>query len=854
MIKKYSPQELEKKWQEKWKESGIYATDLTKPNKYYVLAEYAYPSGDLHMGHWFTWSGADIFARFKRMQGYQVFFPNGFDSFGLPAEGAAIKRNIHPQDWTDANIARMKDQYQTMGPSFEFYGDLASHKPDYYKWNQWIFLKMFEKGIAYKGKYLSNWCPFDQTVLANEAVEAGKCWRCGSEVEQKEIEQWFFKITEYADRLLWENTDQEVSNGVRWPVSVRTAQNDWIGKKEGIEITYQIKESNEKVSVFTTRPDTNFGATFIVLAPEHGIVAKLLEDGVKSEEGRVEQVKEYVERTKKRSELERKENKEKTGVFTGLYAINQLTGYEMPIWVADYALMGYGTGAVVGVPAHDERDYAFAVKFGLDIKEVILPDPNSKFKIQNAKLQFKIQNDWVEGSYDGDGILINSGILDGLSTREAIKKIMDYLEQKGWGERTFTYHIHDWSVSRQRYWGTPVPIIHCPKDGIMPVPETDLPVTLPYDVDYTPKGKPPLASNEEWLKVKCPKCGGDAQREAETMDVFVDSSWYFFRYLDTKYDKAPFPKELASKIMPVDIYFGGAEHTLGHTLYSRFMTKFFNSLMLTDLEEYSLRRVNHGIILGPDGTKMSKSRPESVVNPDQEVKKYGADTIRLYLAFLMPYEATGPWDRERVNGPFRFLQRVWGLLDKVSKESYESNESEEMSSQDLRLMNRTIKAVGEDIEAIKFNTAVARLMEWLNYLSSKEKVVKEEYRTLLLLLAPFAPHITEELWQMVIRDSLIVDRKSQKENDERRTTNDEPDWSIHQQGWPKFDEKYLEEGEVTIVIQVNGKLRDQFLLPKNVSEKEVVEKAKSSEKVQKFLTGEVRKTVFIPGKLMNFVI
>ena len=877
VTKKYVPSSLEKKWQEKWKESGIYSTDLAKPNKqslrdeslkFYVLAEYAYPSGDLHMGHWFIWSGADIFARFKRMQGYQVFFPNGFDSFGLPAEGAAIKRNIHPQDWTDENIARMKEQYQSMGPSFEFYGDLASHKPDYYKWNQWIFLKMLEKGIAYKGKYLSNWCPFDQTVLANEAVEAGKCWRCGNEVEQKEIEQWFFKITEYADRLLWENTNEEVSNGVRWPVSVRTAQNDWIGKSQGIEITYDIKDSEEKVSVFTTRPDTNFGATFIVLAPEHGIVAKLLNGQLKIDNGQLEAINNYVERSKKRSELERKENKEKTGVFTGLYAINQLTGYEMPIWVADYALMGYGTGAVVGVPGHDQRDYAFAVKFGLDVKVVILPEANSKFKIQNSKLQFKIQNDWVEGSYDGDGILINSGILDGLSTREAIKKIMDYIEEKGWGERTFTYHIHDWSVSRQRYWGTPVPIIHCPKDGIVPVPESELPVLLPYDVDFQPKGKPPLASNEEWLKVKCPKCGGAAEREAETMDTFVDSSWYFFRYLDTSYDKGPFDIDLAKKIMPVDIYFGGAEHTLGHTLYSRFFTKFFHDLSLCDIEEYALRRINHGTILGPDGSKMSKSRPESVVNPDEEVKKYGADTIRLYLAFLMPYEATGPWDRERVNGPFRFLQRVWGLIDKVTVENshprpriesgagfdrgsinnknsldsrFRGNDSSsgmtDMTESDLRQMNRTIKAVGEDIEAIKFNTAVARLMEWLNYLSSKEKVAKEEYQNFLKLLAPFAPHITEELWSTFAKASA-----------------DEKKWSVHQQSWPEFDEKYLEDEEVKIVIQVNGKVRDQFSFPKNVSEKEVLEIAKSSEKVSKFLTGEIIKTIFVPGKLLNIVV
>lgn len=817
MTKKYIPSQIEKKWQDKWKEAGIYKTslrsddlktDLSKTEKYYVLAEYAYPSGDLHMGHWFTWSGADIFARFKRMQGFNVFFPNGFDSFGLPAEGAAIKRGIHPQDWTDSNIARMKEQYMTMGPSFDFYGDLASHKPEYYKWNQWIFLKMFEKGIAYKGKYLSNWCPVDQTVLANEAVEGGKCWRCGSEVEQKEIEQWFFKITEYADKLLWPEPESgsKLSNGVDWPISVRTAQNEWIGKKEGINITYDIKDTQEKVEVFTTRPDTNFGATFIVLAPEHPLIEKITTKENK------EKVSDYIKQAKKKSELERKENKEKTGQFTGTYAVNQLTGYEMPILVADYALMGYGTGAVVGVPGHDTRDFEFAKALDLEIIRVVVGTDGDTSKITSL--------DQVQ---EKEGKMVNSGFLDGMQINDAIKKMMDYLEEEGWGKRTFTYHIHDWSVSRQRYWGTPVPIIHCPKDGIVPVPEADLPVKLPYDVDFQPKGIPPLASNKEWLNVKCPKCGGDAEREAETMDTFVDSSWYFFRFLDPNLESKPFDIDLARKVMPVDIYFGGAEHTLGHTLYSRFFTKFFKDLSLSDIEEYALRRINHGIILGPDGTKMSKSRPESVVNPDEEVKKYGADTIRLYLAFLMPYEATGPWDRERVNGPYRFLQRVWGLSEKIADLS--------LSEPDLREMNRTIKAITEDLEAVKFNTAVAKLMEWLNYLSGKEKVSKEEYKNLLLLLSPFAPHITEELWAEIGGS-----------------------FSIHQQSWPKFDDKNLEEEEVIIVVQVNGKVRDNFKMSKNVSENDVLETAKKSEKVSKFLTGDIKKTIFIPGKLLNIVI
>ncbi|MBI2593804.1 leucine--tRNA ligase [Candidatus Daviesbacteria bacterium] len=546
-----------------------------------------------------------------------------------------------------------------------------------------------------------------------------------------------------------------------------------------------------------------------------------------SEKGKVGDVDEYVKKSQKRSELERKENKEKTGVFTGLYAINQLTGYEMPVWIADYALMGYGTGAVVGVPGHDRRDFEFAKAHDLKIIRVVVGLDGDESDIESL--------DQVQ---EKEGKMVNSQFLNGLDIHEATRKIMDYIVEKGWGEKTITYHIHDWSVSRQRYWGTPVPIIHCPKDGIVPVPEAELPVLLPYDVDFQPKGKPPLASNEEWLKVKCPKCGGSAKREAETMDTFVDSSWYFFRFLDPNLETGVFDIDLCKKIMPVDIYFGGAEHTLGHTLYSRFFTKFFHDLILTDLEEYALRRINHGTILGPDGSKMSKSRPESVVNPDEEVKKYGADTIRLYLAFLMPYEATGAWDRERVNGPYRFLQRVWGLKEKIGDLS--------LSEPDLREMNRTIKAVSEDLEAIKFNTAVARLMEWLNYLSSKEKVARQEYKNLLLLLAPFAPHIAEELWQFLV-------------NSEEGRENSENSWSVHQQSWPEFDEKYLEDPETIIVVQVNGKVRDQFKLSKNITEKEVLEMAKKSEKVSKFLKGEmgasreIKKTVFIPGKLLNIV-
>lgn len=834
MLKKYFPQNFEKKWQDKWKESGIYAADLEKPlgskGKFYVLAEYAYPSGDLHMGHWFTWSGADVFARFKRMQGYDVFFPNGFDSFGLPAEGAAIKRKIHPKDWTEENIERMKNQYQTMGPSFEFYGDLASHKAEYYKWNQWIFLKMYERGIAYKGKYLSNWCPVDQTVLANEAVEAGKCWRCGSEVVQKEIEQWFFKITEYADRLLWDNTNERVSNGVQWPTSVRTAQNEWIGRSEGLKFTAPVKDSDMIIQTFSAHFEAFYADTFVVVAPDHPLLKELVDDVPNKEE-----ILKFANKiVNKRIDKDYGNEKEIEGVFTGKYIIDPVGNGDLPIWVASYALKDYGTG-IVKCSAHDTRDFAFAKKYGIKLKPVLFPeDPKLKEAVEKLEVCYTDMQ---------KGILSEPSQFAGMRAGKVRNQIADYAEEKGFAEKVTQYHIHDWSVSRQRYWGTPVPMIHCPKDGIVPVPESELPVLLPYDVDYTPQGKPPLASNEEWFKVKCPKCGGPAEREAETMDTFVDSSWYFFRFLDTQYDQGPFDPKLASKIMPVDIYFGGAEHTLGHTLYSRFFTKFFHDLKLTDIEEYALRRINHGIILGPDGTKMSKSRPESVVNPDEEVKKYGADTIRLYLAFLMPYEATGPWDRERVNGPYRFLQRVWGLLEKVDKtEETGSQIKSGMTDDDLRQLNKTVKNVTDDIQEIRFNTAVAFLMQYLNYLSSKEKVAKEEYSTLLKLLAPFAPHITEELWQGVMGYELGVDTK--KGND----------WSIHQQSWPEFDEKYLEDDEVVVVVQVNGKVRDNFKVSKNISEDEVLDLARKSEKVSKFITGEIRKVIFVPGKILNIVV
>ncbi len=761
-MKKYLPNEIEPKWQKKWQEDGLYLTDLSKSqDKYYVLVELPYTSGDLHMGHWFTFTMGDILARFKKRQGFNVLFPNGFDAFGLPAENAAIKNGIHPRDWTYQNMERMRAQFETLGTSIDWTKTMVACDPKYYKWNQWIFLKMFQKGLAYRGKLLSNWCPKDQTVLANENVEDGKCWRCGTTVVQKQIDQWLFKITEFADQLIWQDPPQ-----ADWPKHLREGQNNWIGKSEGLILDF------EGIRVFTTKPETTDGATFLVLAPEHPLVKKMTADKNKND------VESYIKLVKSKGELERKENKQKTGVFTGGFVKNPVSLKKIPVWIADYVLMDYGTGAIMAVPYADERDKEFAQKFDLPI----------------IKTSFK-----------------------------ASPK----------GERQIQYHLHDWSISRQRYWGTPIPIIYCDKCGMVPVPEKDLPVELPYKVDYAPKGKPPLATAEDWVQVGCPRCGGPGRREVETMDTFVDSAWYFFRYLDPENDKRIFDKKIAAKWMPLDVYIGGPEHTLGHALYSRFFSLVFKKLGLIDFNEYAKKRIHHGTILGPDGSRMSKSRG-NVVNPDAEVKSYGADAIRLYLMFLGPFDIVTPWNPDGVNGAYHFLQRVWGMQEKVI------GNRQQATDKDLRMMHKTIKKVTEDLGELKYNTAISSLMEWLNYLSKLEKgISKKEYETYLLLLAPFAPHITEELWHII--NGQLKNKKL----------------SIHQQSWPEFDNKYLAEEQVSIVVQINGKVRDVLMISKDmVSNREVVEKmALESGKVQKYLAeASVKKVVYIPGKVISLVI
>ena len=750
MKNKYFSNEIEPKWQKKWQEDGLYKFNKTsKAKKYYNLVELPYPSGDLHMGHWFSFATADVFARYKKMSGFNVFFPNGYDAFGLPAENAAIKRGIHPKDWTMKNIENMTKQFQTMGTMIDWSYTAITCLSEYYKWNQWIFLKMFEKGIAYRGKALSNWCPVDQTVLANEHIESGKCWRCGSEVVQKEVEQWFLKITDYANDLIWPKTPK-----VDWPKEVREGQNNWIGKSEGMLIDF------EGIEVFTTRPETADGATFLVIAPEHEFVKTLY----------TKEIKEYVQKASKKTEMERKEDRTKSGIFTNKYVKNPVTGKNIPVWISDYVLAGYGTGAIMAVPFADERDRQFAEKFDLPI----------------VKTSFK-----------------------------AAPR----------GKKWVNYHLRDWSISRQRYWGTPIPIVHCEKCGLVPVPLEDLPVELPYNVDYTPRGKPPLATDDQWLNVKCPKCGGAAKRDAETLDTFFDSAWYYYRYVSPHFNKAPFDREEVKKLMPVDVYFGGAEHTLGHTLYARFFTRVFKELGLVSFSEFANKRIQHGVILGPDGNRMSKSKG-NVVNPDEIVAEYGADAVRLYLCFMMPYEATAPWSTNAIGGIYRFLKRIWDLSEKQGQVS--------LSKEDLTKMHKTIKKVGDDLENFHFNTAVAALMTWLNFLSAKEKIAAEEYQTFLKLLSPFAPHITEELWHSI-----------------HPSAN-----SVHLEKWPELNPEYLIEDEVLVVVQINGKVRDSIAIKSSElkNQSRVEELAKASDRVQEHLTGKgIEKVIYVAGKIINFV-
>ena len=814
MSEEYKPQEIEPKWQKIWEETGIYKVkeDPGKP-KFYFLTMFPYPSGDLHIGHWYAMTPSDAAARYKRMQGYNVLFPIGFDAFGLPAENAAIQHGIHPKEWTYKNIERMRKQLRSMGAMFDWDREVVTCEPDYYKWNQWFFLKLYERGLAYKKKAPVDFCPTCNTTLAREQVIGPErvCERCGTPVIKKEMDQWFFKITDYAEELL------DFSK-LDWPERVKVLQTNWIGKSVGLQFRMEVKDHPDKsFEVFTTRLDTVYGITFAVLAPEHPLVDEL------TTPEHLEEVEAYKYKAARQSEIERlSTEKVRDGVFTGAYAVNPMNGEEVPIYVADYVMMTYGTGAIMAVPAHDERDFDFARRYNLPVRVVIAPP------------------DWdgeaLSQAYTGEGTMVNSGPFNGLSNKEGWEKIADYMEEKGIGRRTVQYRLRDWLISRQRYWGTPIPVVYCEKCGIVPVPEDQLPVKLPDDAEFKPTGESPLKYHEKFLHTTCPKCGGPAIRETDTMDTFVDSSWYQYAYISPYNDEAPFDPEKGEYWLPVDQYTGGVEHATMHLLYTRFFTKVMRDLGLVDFDEPMVKLFNQGIILGPDGNRMSKSRG-NVIAPDPLVQKYGADTVRAYLMFIGPWDRGGPWNPEGIEGVYRFLHRVWALVKGPKPESAGIPAKKDLMEL-RRMTHKTIKRATGDIEAFKFNTMLAALMSFTNYLTkARETAVcgtpewDEAIRNLLLLLAPLTPHIAEELWAAIGGE-----------------------YSIHQQRWPTWDEELTREETITLVVQVNGKVRDRIEVEADIDEETARKLALESLRVQKWLDGKtIRKVIFAGGKLVNIV-
>lgn len=816
MVPKYNPQEIEKKWQARWEGDHIYEVhETSKRPKWYALTMFPYTSGDLHIGHWYAMAPSDVHARFKRMQGYNVLHPIGFDAFGLPAENAAIKHGIHPHTWTMRNIENMRRQLKSIGAMYDWSREVITCLPEYYKWTQWFFLKLYEAGLAYRAKAPANWCPQCKTVLANEQVVGeGVCERCGTPVIRKDLEQWFFRITKYAEELL------EFA-GIEWPERVKIMQRNWIGKSVGVEISFGLDEkgvSEKEIKVFTTRPDTIFGVTFMVLAPEHPLVAKLTTSAHKDE------VREYIEWTRGQTEIERlSTEKEKTGVFIGAHVINKLNGEKVPIWIADYVLLSYGTGAVMGVPAHDQRDFEFAQDFGLPIKVVIAPQGWSGEPLKEAYIE--------------SGTMVNSAQFNGLPNERGKEAVSDFMEAKGYGKRTTTYRLRDWLISRQRYWGAPIPIVYCPKCGAVAVPEKDLPVLLPEDAEFKPTGESPLKYCASFVNTTCPKCGGHAQRETDTMDTFMCSNWYFLRYTSPGYDKGPFEPQKLAYWMPVDQYTGGAEHATMHLFYARFFTKAIRDLGLVKFGEPFTRLFNQGtVVLG--GAKMSKSRG-NVVTPDEYVEKMGADTVRAYLMFVGPWDQGGGWDDSGISGLWRWLNRVWNLVLEEQKDAHLPPIDQATEKELRRRTHKTIRKVSEDYEKFRFNTMVAALMEFTNYLAKvkEERSVansawKETIDTLLLLLAPSVPHLAEELWERVGHP-----------------------YSVHNQSFPSWDEKLVIEEQFTLVIQVNGRLRDRVEVPVSIAESEARELALGRERV-KVHTGsrEISDIIYVPGRLVNIVV
>ncbi|MFQ5593023.1 MAG: leucine--tRNA ligase [Anaerolineae bacterium] len=874
MARRYDPREIEPKWQQRWERDGLYTvSERSDKPALYFLTMYPYPSGDLHIGHWYAMAPSDAAARYRRMRGYNIFFPIGFDAFGLPAENAAIRRNIHPREWTYKNIDNMRQQLRSMGTMFDWTREVVTCDPDYFKWNQWFFLKFYEMGLVYKTFAPVDWCPQCNTTLAREQVwgEDRRCERCETPVTKKELDQWLFRITNYAEQLL-EGLDR-----IDWPERVRTMQRNWIGKSRGADIIFR-SERGDEISVFTTRPDTVYGATFMVLAPEHPLVDELTTGEYRDD------VEVYKARAMRATEIERLAvDKEKTGVFTGAYAINPVNDERIPIWIADYVLMTYGSGAIMAVPSGDERDFIFARKYDLPIVPVVIPADEYEPGDRPAEM---------EEAFTGPGIMVNSGPFDGTPSMgkywpdewtpelanewglpaqievEGKQAVINMLEGNGQetlpngaGNFAIGYRLRDWLISRQRYWGTPIPMIHCPECGTVPVPYDELPIELPDDVDFMPTGESPLKNHAGFRFTTCPRCGGQAERDTDTMDTFVDSSWYQYRYLNPHYDEGPFDPEIGEYWLPVDQYTGGVEHATMHLLYTRFWTKVMHDMGLIDFDEPMVRLFNQGTILGEDGEKMSKSRG-NVVDPDDLVGRYGADTVRAYLMFIGPWEQGGPWSAERIAGIVRWLNDVWAIVvegprSRGAGEHGSGGAGERGSRGDFpdtpaphhlsppapphrlrRVTHQTIRKVTQDLDEFAFNTAISALMTLRNELKAAKSTTlygsdawNEAIRSMLLLMAPFTPHIAEELWVHIGGE-----------------------YSIHTQAWPAWDEEIAAEDTFTLVIQINGKTRDKTEVPVGISDEQAKKLALASEKVQHHLDGgEPERVIYVPGRLVNIV-
>ena len=821
MAERYDFRAIEQKWQKYWEENDVFHTDENSDKeKYYVLEMFPYPSGKLHMGHVRNYSIGDVIARYMRMKGMNVLHPMGWDSFGLPAENAAIKNGIRPDIWTHDNIAEMKNQLKSLGLSFDWDREVATCKEEYYKWTQWLFIQFFNKGLAYKKKNPVNWCPSCQTVLANEQVVDGVCERCKSPVGKKELSQWYFKITDYAERLL-----DDLDKLPGWPEKVKLMQKNWIGKSVGAEVDFDIVGHDEKMKIFTTRPDTLYGVTFMVLAPEHPLVKELITPEHQAE------VDVFMDKLQYLSDIDRNSTTlEKEGCFTGSYAVNPLTGKNVPIYIANYILMDYGTGAIMAVPAHDQRDFDFAAKYGIDIIPVIDPE-NPDIDINDLKEAFV-----------AEGTMINSGDFNGLNNKEAMPKIIDYIESKGIGKKTVNFRLRDWLISRQRYWGAPIPMIYCEDCGWVPEKEENLPVLLPTDVEFTGKGESPLATSESFAHAVCPHCGKPAKREMDTMDTFVDSSWYFLRYTDANNDKEAFNKEKADYWMNVDQYIGGVEHAILHLLYARFYTKVLHDLGLTDADEPFKNLLTQGMVL-MDGSKMSKSKG-NIVSPTEIIDKYGSDTARLFILFAAPPDRDLEWSETGVEGSYKFLNRVWRLVLEIIENADETQKAEVSSADDRQLyyeLNKTVKRVTECLAAgrFSFNTSISSIMELVNEMYRYKEteapnyaLMREAAVKLVLVLSPFVPHICEEMWQKLGFEH-----------------------SLYFEKWPEYDESALVLDTVEIVVQLNGKVKMKADVASGLSREELADIMLADERVKELTAGKnVVKVVAVPGKLVNIVV